>query len=264
MAESKSEDDRDRRILAAARRAGSGVSKTKVDALAKELGPDPRSENAAAELKAISKVRLRLHEEAILAQEPEWWEQRGDKIMAALVRQRLDKAEAKKQSEGKDWIWITWNPDPAAPFHDTLKAWQKQMSKKSSVTHCYTIEYHGASGGKHIHFHGLIEIVKDDAGKTHQDHKPSRFRDGCNNTFKGLFRPGGNTLKIEYVSDDQMEGILAYIRGSKAPEKMDAVYEDMAWREREGLDQIYPSQAFEQRYPMSDDTLPYVESEIPQ
>lgn len=156
------------------------------------------------------------------------------------VRIQSEKKE-KNRTEGKHYIWITWNPKPDAPENEIFNAWECLLHRKGFTTHKYVVEKH-ASNGERIHFHALFKVERKDPDDPEsaviEQHQPARVKSACAKTLKDgkLFKMNPSTLHIKFISAEEAWGVLQYIKGLKTPpEKQQYVEQDRLWRESIGM-----------------------------
>lgn len=169
----------------------------------------------------------------------------ADPYLAALRLRRDEYRALKKEKDdeedtcnSKDYIYVTWNPDPKSKLDDVVRAFHRLVTKKQNTNYMAVIE-HYTEKGEHTHFHILIACTKLSETSLHADHRRQKFTDGCASTFSGYYKHSKETLNIKYIAEANVQGIKNYIEGQKAADKMHLVDKDRVWRGLMSLPQTW-------------------------
>lgn len=142
-----------------------------------------------------------------------------------------------KESNLRDWIWLTVNPKPDVLLNDFINVLAKLVKRKIFSRYVYVLEQRGTieedNLGKGFHAHLLLKRAPDKEYKQTKRQVKNTFKNICNVEHEKVFY--WKECRDDFL-DDKMEYITAVKTGDGKDKKQ---LGDIKWRQDNNIAVVY-------------------------
>lgn len=161
------------------------------------------------------------------------------RVIEAMNKLNFDNKDGRES----EWVWITINPDPKHFENDEEEVLREFMSKvqkaigKKWVIHASWVFEKYTKNGERVHVHILLRKPKNK--------RPSEVKREWFNTFKEWVGCEKHIRTYFLYEPEVIQQKLDYVNGMKKEEKMKNVKNDMKWRKKIGIEDVYKKVDYE-------------------